>query len=459
MPRKQSTRREFLKAAAITGAAASLLGSAACAPGDNRQKMARRAPRYAPKTQELRIAYVGTGGIGGYHLEKTRELGIHCPCFCDVDTERMGKAAEFWPMAKRYQDYREMFEREGKNFDAVMVGTPDHMHYPITLRAMQMGKHVYTQKPLTHTVWEARELAKAAAEYPVVTQMGNQGHANEGNRITYEWIRGGFIGDVLETHTWTDRPVWPQGMNLPEETTVAPGNLKWDAWVGAAPMRDYAKDAYHPFNWRGWLDFGAGALGDMACHTMDNVFWSLEPGYPTRITPLAMSSLNDVAFPKSSIIKWDFPRRGSRKAFSAFWYDGGLRPMTPPELELERRLPSTGALFIGTKATILVSGDYGESPRIIPDTLRKEIGKPPQLLERSPGHVEEWVAACKGEQAIEYPGSNFSYAGPMTETILLGNIALRIGRALDYDGAAMRFTNMPEANQYLSKEYREGWAG
>ncbi|MCA9245188.1 MAG: Gfo/Idh/MocA family oxidoreductase, partial [Phycisphaerales bacterium] len=236
MPQEeQSTRRDFLKAAAASGAAATLLGSVACAPRDSRVTVTRRAPIYTPKIERLRIAYIGTNGIGNYHLEKTRELGITCPCFCDVDTDRMGKAVEFWPGATRYQDYRKMFEREAKNFDAVMVGTPDHHHYPATLMAMKLGKHVYTQKPLTHTVWEARELAKAAQTYPVVTQMGNQGHANEGNRITYEWIRGGFIGDVLETHTWTDRPVWPQGMGAPEETNPVPPNLDWDSWIGVAP--------------------------------------------------------------------------------------------------------------------------------------------------------------------------------------------------------------------------------
>jgi len=350
-----------------------------------------------------------------------------------------------------------MFDKEHKNFDAVMIGTPDHHHYPATMIAMQLGKHVYTQKPLTHTPWEARQLAAAAKKYKVATQMGNQGHAMEGWRLVYEWIHSGALGDIIETHTWTDRPVWPQGMARPEGTDPVPANLNWDAWLGPAPERPYKDKAYHPFVWRGWWDFGAGAPGDMACHTMDVIFWALVRGHPKDVAPIAVTAVNKGAFPTASMGRWEFPARGKRPPFVAHGYDGDLRPTTPTALELNRKLPDTGNLFVGTKATLLVQGDYGETPRVIPETKMREIGKPPRLLERSPGHVQEWLMAAAGEQPIDFPKSNFAYAGPMSETLLLGNIALRVGRRLEWNGEKLEFTNVPEANQYVTKEYRSGW--
>ncbi|MBN2447506.1 MAG: Gfo/Idh/MocA family oxidoreductase [Phycisphaerae bacterium] len=454
---KQTNRRVFLKSAAVAGAALAL-GTSGCATSAPRRKWQPRtymAPK--PPGGKLRIAFIGTGGIGGYHLEHASEFDIVCPCYCDVDTSRMGKAAEMHPNAKPYQDYRQMFDKEHKNIDAVMVGTPDHHHYPATMIAMQLGKHVYTQKPLTHTPWEARQLAEAMKKYQVATQMGNQGHASEGWRLIYEWINSGAIGDVVETHTFTDRPVWPQGVELPAEASPVPATLDWDVWLGPAKPRDYHDKTYHPFSWRGWWDFGAGALGDMACHTMDGVFWALDPGHPSSVEPVATTPMVGDSFPKASAIKWEFPRNGKRRAFTAYWYDGGLRPKFPKDLEIGRNMPATGNLFIGTKGTLMVQGDYGESPRIIPETRMKEIGKPPQMLERSPGHVNEWILAASGEKPIDFPKSNFAYAGPMTESILLGNIALRMARRLEWDGEKMEFTNIPEANQYVTKEYRDGW--
>ncbi len=471
-----SSRRTFLKSALLTGATLAASSGFGCAkPGPKVAAKSEPAPPppppgakpeeqlppefelVEPYFRDLRIAYIGTGGIGGYHLENTARHDVQCPCFCDVDRRRMERYAKRFPKAKMYQDYREMLDKEHKNIDAVMVGTPDHHHYPATMIAMQLGKHVYTQKPLTHTPWEARQLLEASRKYRVATQMGNQGHAGEGWRVTYEFIRSGAIGEVTETHTWTNRPVWPQGMNRPQETDVVPPELNWDAWVGPAPERPFKKGAYHPFNWRGWWDFGAGALGDMACHTMDGIFWALAPGHPTAIEPLAYTPVTPEAFPNAAVIKWEFPARGDMPAFDAYWYDGGLKPTTPAALELGRELPTTGNLFVGTKATLMVSGDYGQSPRIIPEAKMREIGKPPKLLERSPGHVIEWLMACVGEQPLDYPKSNFAYAGPMTEAILLGNVALRVGRRLEWDGASMRFTNVPAANKYVSKEYRSGW--
>ncbi|MBU0639742.1 MAG: Gfo/Idh/MocA family oxidoreductase [Planctomycetes bacterium] len=454
---QRSTRRSFIKTVAATGVtvAAGVSGCASGRSGGPRPEY-RIPSLLSPRRDKLRIAFIGTGGIGGYHLDKTKDLGIDCPCFCDVDTAQMGKAAELYPQASRYQDYREMFDKEHRNIDAVMVGIPDHHHYPATILAMQLGKHVYTQKPLTHTPWEARQLAKAALKYKVATQMGNQGHALEGWRLVYEWIHSGALGDVTEVHTWTDRPIWPQGLGRPEGEDPVPEQLAWDIWLGPAPVRPFKKDVYHRFAWRGWWDFGAGALGDMACHTMDCMFASLDPGYPTAVEPIASTPITDEAFPNAAIIKWEFPSNGKRPAFAAYWYDGQLRPPRPAELEPQRNMPQSGNLFIGTKEKLLVSGDYGNSPRIIPETRMKQVGKPKELLERSPGHVEEWVMAAKGEKPIDYPKSNFAYAGPFTETVLLGNIALRVGHRLEWDGAKMAFTNTA-ANQYVSKEYRSGW--
>lgn len=455
-------RRTFIKGLSLAGAGVIGSGLAGCSVRDPKMTTdAQRfdAPPYAPGDQKVRLAFIGTGGMGGAHVEQTRELGVTCPCFCDVDTNEWSKALELYPQAKGYQDYREMFDKEHKNFDAVMIGTPDHHHFPATIIAMQLGKHVYTQKPLTHTPWEARELAKAAKRYRVATQMGNQGHAGEGWRLVYEWIRSGALGHVVEVHTWTNRPGgwWPQGVPRPEGEDAVPGNLNWDVWLGPAPTRPFKADTYHRFKWRGWWDFGCGALGDMACHTMDGLFWALNPGHPRAVEPVAMSPFNGETFPTSTMVKWEFPGRPGQRPFDAYWYDGGLRPTLPADLELSRSLPETGNLFIGTKASLLVSGDYGESPRVYPETKMKKIGRPKRMIERSPGHMQEWLMACRDERPIDYPKSNFAYAGPMTEAILLGNIAIRMGRRLEWDGASMKFTNVPEANAFVTKEYRQGW--
>ncbi|MBK9119177.1 MAG: Gfo/Idh/MocA family oxidoreductase [Phycisphaerales bacterium] len=459
-----NSRREFLKHGLAVAGMAVVGGLAGCASPGKREPGPRWAsslpaarPLRAPRREQLRIAFIATGGIGGHHLETTKEAGILCPCYCDVDTQRMDMARELYPAAKAYQDYRRLFEEMGSEFDAVMIGTPDHHHYPATMLALQMGKHVYLQKPLTHTVWEARQLTEAAARYGLATQMGNQGHALEGWRLVYEYVHSGVLGDIVETHTWSDRPIWPQGMGRPEGESPVPAHVDWDLWLGPAPERPYVEKVYHPFTWRGWWDFGTGALGDMACHTMDGIFWALDPGYPTSVEPVASSAITEEAFPNAAVVRWDFPKRGKRKAFSAYWYDGGLRPTTPAVLEYGRRIPPTGSLFIGTDAALVVSGDYGSSSRIIPEARMKEVGKPPQLLERSPGHVEEWLLACSGLESIDFPKSRFAYSGPMCETVLLGNVALRVGRRLEWDGANLRITNVPEANAFLTKEYRAGW--
>ena len=442
-------RRDFLRGTSIAAAAA-LTGRALAQD--------KKPPAKAPLSDNLpRIAFIGTGGMGGGHVKTFDKMGIVCPCYCDVDIGRQKDAAKRFPDAKAYQDYRVMLDKHAKDIDGVAIGVPDHHHYPATIIAMQLGIACYTQKPLTHTCWEARELTKAAKKYKVATQMGNQGHAGEGWRLVYEWINSGMIGEVKEIHSWTNRPIWPQGMDRPKGKDDVPDALAWDNWIGPAPMRPYKKDTYHSFKWRGWWDFGCGSIGDMGCHTMDGVFWAMDPGYPTAVTPIAIQNFKNDAFPAGSIIKWEFPAKGKRPGFDAYWYDAALLPPRPPELEASRRLPKTGNLFVGTKATILVQGDYGGSPRIIPEPKMKEIGKPPKMLERSPGHYQEWYMAVKGEKPIDFPKSNFAYAGPMTETIALGNVAVRAQQRIEWDGPNLKVTNCPKANEYVTKEYRKDW--
>jgi predicted dehydrogenase len=464
-----TSRRQFLKAMAVGGAAVGLAGLTGCSLGKSGGSSEPKVNILtSSRPGQLRVAFIGTGGIGKMHLEKFDELGVECPCFCDVDSRCWGEVKDRWPHARGYRDYREMFDKQQKDFDAVSIAIPDHSHFPATVLSMKAGKAVYTQKPLTHTVWEARQLTRMNQQYKVATQMGNQGHGMQGWRITYEWIKSGAIGDVVEVHTWTNRPVWPQGLCRPEGWDPIPAALDWEAWIGSAPMRPFKSkwdkaingkylEVYHPFVWRGWFDFGSGALGDMACHTQDSIFAVMDPGYPTSVEPIQVDGMTDESFPGKSIIKWEFPARNGRPGFASYWYDGGLKPKRPADMDEGDKLPDTGNLYIGTKGTLLVNGDYGDSPRIIPEARRKQLKKPPKLLERSPGNYVEWVEAAKGNKPREYCMSNFSYAGPMTETILLGNVALRAGRKIEWDGANLRITNIPEANKYLSKEYRAGW--
>jgi predicted dehydrogenase len=436
----RTSRRRFLQRVAAAGAALPVFMSSRAKAQD--------------KHPDLRVAFIGTGGMGGGHVEEMSKIGVSCPCYCDVDTNNQGKAKEKYPNATAYQDYRRMFDKEARNIDAVMVGTPDHHHFPATIIAMQLGINVYTQKPLTQTVWEARILQRAAKRYNVVTQMGNQGHAGEDWRRLYEIIHAGGIGDVKAVHTWTDRPIWPQGIDRPEGSDPVPPNLDWDVWLGPGPVRPFKSRAYHPFVWRGWWDYGAGALGDMACHTMDGMFWSLDPGWPTAVEPVVINNKTAETFPNSSIIKWEFPAKGDRLEFVQYWYDGGLKPDRPADLEEGRELPGTGNLFVGTKGTLIIAGDYGSGITTIPEPLINEIGDPPKLLERSPGHYIEWVLACKGEGKT---WSNFDYAAPMTETILLGNVAVHVGERIEWDGEKVEITNLPDANRYINKDYRDGW--
>jgi predicted dehydrogenase len=444
MNRSRTSRRSFLKYSARTVAAT--VGT-----GYWSQHVA--AESRSPN-EKLNIAFIGTDGQAVYHLAALASLGHNCPCFCDVDTVRMARAAAAWPKAARYQDYRRMLDKHQREIDAVYVTVPDHHHYPASMMAIQLGKHVHCEKPLTHSIWEARQLTLAARQQRVATQMGIQGHAMSKWRELITMIRAGHIGKVREVHSWSDRPIWPQGIARPAEMPTVPATLDWDVWLGPAPQRPY-HEVYHPFNWRGWHDFGTGALGDMACHQLDGMFWLLDPAPPTSVEVVASSVQNDETYPVQSVIRWRYPAKGSEPEFTVYWYDGGLLPSRPPELDADHELPKMGCYFVGDRGTLISADWFGDQPQFLPLARMKEIKMPAELaIPASPGHHEEFVAACKGGPPA---GANFDYAGPMTEAILLGNLALRVGKPIRWDATNLRAVDVPEADRFIRREYRKGW--
>jgi predicted dehydrogenase len=388
---------------------------------------------------------------------------------------------EHLPRAVRYQDFRQMLDRQ-KDIDAVVIATPDHMHATIALAAMDLGKHVYVQKPLTWSVAEARQLSKKAKSTRLATQMGNQGHSWDDARTAVEYVWADAIGEVREVHVWTNRPLgyWPQGIPRPEARTPPPNGfrwngpglearlatsmagtypkpqgLAWDLFLGVAPAVEY-HPVYHPFNWRGWTDWGCGAIGDMGAHLMDHSVWALDLGYPTTIETLA-TPFNGACFPNATMTVYEFPARNGKPAVKLTWYDGGLKPPKPIELGDNEELSGTGgALLVGSKGKLL-HDTYGKNPRLLPDSLHKAFGKPAQKLARIPyeNHEMNWVDAAKGKTAASCP---FEYASRLTEIMLLGVVALKAGRKIQYDAANMRVTNVQAANQYLEREPRSGWS-
>ena len=367
---------------------------------------------------------------------------------CDVDLDYAGKAIESYPKAKIYQDFRKMFDAE-KEIDAVVIATPDHTHAVIAMEAMRRGKHVFCQKPLTRTVFEARELARFSAETGVATQMGNQGHASEGARLIKEWLTDGAIGDVREVAVWTNRPIWPQGdIERPAEQVAVPEKLNWDLWLGPAPNKPYHPDVCH-FNWRGWRDYGTGAVGDMGAHLIDHPFWALELGQPLTVQA-SSTAYSDDAYPLATVVTYEFPARGTRPPVKMTWMDGGLTPPRPDEMEPGRRMGTggSGVLYYGDKG-ILMHGDYGNGPRLVPETAMEAYQKPEPTLPRSPGIHEEWIEAIKNGAKST---TDFSYAGPLTETMLLGNVAVFMkekNTKLEWDAENMRFSNLEQANDLL----------
>jgi predicted dehydrogenase len=506
------SRRKFLAnagtgVAAITIVPRHVLGRGFTAPSDM-----------------LNIAGVGVGGMGRNNLTNLASQNI--VALCDVDWDYAGKSFErldidaqnlksrldqpdpqpvagqppivfdrvkaqkrldgmirlkneHWPKAKRYQDYREMLERQ-KDIDAVVVATADHMHAPIALAAMDLNKHVYVQKPLTWSVDESRRLARRSKELKIATQMGNQGHSFDDARTTVEYIRAGAIGEVREIHVWTNRPLgfWPQGVPRPEPLNApadtlrwngqgvtareanafagsypVPDTLAWDLFLGVGPRVEY-HPIYHPFNWRGWVDWGVGAIGDMGAHLIDHSMWALDLGFPTSVETVS-TPFNGASYPLATQTFYEFAARGTMPPVKMTWYDGGLLPHKPEELGEEELNKGGGVLLVGSKGK-LMHDTYGLKPRLLPQSLNDSYGKPPQKLPRIPGedHEMNWVDAAKGKTEAS---CSFEYGARLTEVMLLGVVSLRAGKKITYDGENMRIINVAQANDFLRREYREGW--
>jgi predicted dehydrogenase len=440
------TRRQFMGGLAISSAAFMVVPNRVLGLGGS-----------TSANEKLNIAGIGIGGQGGADINEMKSENI--VALCDVDWAHAAGTFKRFPQAKRHKDFRKMLE-EQKDIDAVVVGTPDHLHAFASMAAIKMGKHVYCEKPLTHSVWEARQVAQAARQYKVATQMGNQGQASEETRRLSELVWAGAIGPVREAHIWTDRPsnglfaeYWPQGVARPKDTPPVPDTLSWDLWLGPAPERPY-NPAYLPFKWRGWWDFGTGALGDIGCHAMDPVFRALKLGAPTSVEATS-TRVNEETYPLGSTVTYHFPARGEMPPVKLVWYDGGLRPPRPEGLEDGQVMGTNGRLLIGDKGVMLGN-------RVVPESRRKEFEETPRSIPRSPGHYKEWIEACKGGKP---GGSNFDWAGPLAEAVLLGNVALRSKLREDmtrykllWDASNLRITNLPEANQFLRREYRQGWS-
>jgi len=410
-------------------------------------------PGQTPPSDRLNIAGVGVGGMGHHDIQRVGNENIFA--LCDVDAAHAAKSFRKFPKAKVYKDFRVMFDKE-KSIDAVMTATPDHNHAVVTMAALKRGKHVYCQKPLTHSVYEAREVAKAAKEAGVATQMGNQGQATESARVLQEMVMDGAVGNVLEIHGWTNRKrfITPRGLPRPKGNPPVPKTLEWDLWLGPAPHRPY-NPAYLPFRWRGWWDFGTGVLGDIGCHNFSSIFKALKLGAPSTIEACssndqASEEIRRESAPVSSIVRFTFPEKDGRAAVKLTWWDGGMMPPHPEELESNRKMGGgDGMLYIGDKGKIL-------GHRLIPEKRMKEYGRPPKVLPRSPGHYREWIEACKGGKPA---GSNFvDHAGALAEIVLLGNIAIRTRKRLEWDPVKMCFPNAPDANAYINPPYREGWS-
>jgi len=496
------SRRTFVKTLTTTGAGLAIVPRHVLGRG------------LTPPSDRLNIAGVGVGGMGKINLLNLA-LENNIVALCDVDWDYAGKAwdtldadltrererlpsvteeparsrsvervrslekilAEDRPRMKRYRDYREMLERQ-KDIDAVVVATPDHMHAVIAMAAMDLGKHVYVQKPLTWSVQEARQLARKAKGSKLATQMGNQGHSWDDGRRAVEWVRGGAIGEIREVHVWTNRPLayWPQGIPRPQpQRNLAdlkwnmsgvmarlsnamglysvPDTLSWDLFLGPGPQVEY-HPVYHPFNWRGWVDWGVGAIGDMGAHLIDHAYWALDLEFPTTVETVS-TPFDKACYPTATTTFYEFAARGAQPAVKLTWYDGGLMPPRPEELGDEALNPTGGAILVGTKGK-LIYDTYGLNSRLLPKSLHDAVGTPKQLLPRiATSHENNWADAAKGKGD---PSTPFEYAARLTEVMLLGIVALRAGGKIHYDGASMRVTNNTAANEFLSRDYRPGWS-
>jgi predicted dehydrogenase len=463
---RKTTRRRFIGQSAAIGAGFWI--------GSQAVSKAQDSP-----LQSLSAACVGVGGKGGSDTSHIGEQGVSIVGLCDVDGGTLTKKGREFPDAKKFTDYREMLDQLGDKVDIVTVSTPDHNHAAAAIKAMRMKKHVYCQKPLTWSIYEARMMREVAKENGVVTQMGNQGTSEDGLREAVEVIRSGAIGDVSEVHIWSNRPVWPQGVGRPAGEDPIPEGLNWDAWIGPAPMRPFKDGVYHSFNWRGWVDFGTGALGDMACHTTNMPVMALELWDPVAVTAVKNPGIFEgETFPGSSSLMFEFPKRGNLPPCNFHWYDGG----NLPEDSLISQLPASfqkriqqqreggrktsGAVVVGSKGLLFSPDDYGAKYYLLPEDNYKDFKKPEQTLPRIPYKAGgdqrqkwEFISTIKGEYE---PGtmSNFGYAGRLTETILVGNLAMRAGEGqrIEWDAKSLKSTNLPAVNEFVQREYRDGWS-
>ena len=425
------TRRHFLQ----TSAAATAMLSAGVWSAS-----ARGASRSA--NEKLNIACIGTANRAAADIDGLKNESI--VALVDVDKDYLDRAAANFPTARTYADYREMLTKEAGKIDAVMVGTPDHHHAPATIRAIRAGLHVYCEKPLTHTVQEARLVAEAAKQMGVATQLGTQIHAEENYRRVVEIVQAGTIGDVVEVHVWVGKG-WGGG-ERPAEGQVPPANLSWDLWLGAAPARPFWPGIYHPANWRRWWDFGQGTLGDMACHYMDLPFWALKLRHPTHCEAEG-PAVHPETCPLGLIVRYQFPERGQLPPVKLTWYDGDR---IPQEVAGER-VPGNGVMFVGSEGKMFA--DY-DGYRLFPTDKFADFEPPERSIPDSIGHHNEWIKACKEGSPTT---CNFDYSGALTESVLLGNIAYRVGKPLEWDAENLKATNCPEADKYISKVYRAGW--
>ncbi|WP_316845383.1 Gfo/Idh/MocA family oxidoreductase [Pedobacter psychrodurus] len=470
-----SNRRDFIKTSAIAAAAFMIV-----------PRHVLGGPGYLAPSDRLLVAGIGVGGKGQSDLSMFYKSGKADIAFlCDVDDRRAANSVKAFPKAKYYKDWREMLDKEHKNFDAVSVSTPDHNHAIQALAAMQLGKHVYVQKPLTHDIYEARILTAAAKKYKVVTQMGNQGASNDGPRQMKEWYEAGLIGDVHTVYAWTDRPVWPQGIPRPTTKAEIPKELDWNLWLGTAPEKDFI-DKLVPFNWRGWWDYGTGALGDMGCHLIEAPFSVLNLKYAKEVEASVGSVYVDEfkrgyfpeSCPPSSHVTLKFPKTNKTKGdVTLHWMDGGIQPERPEELEANETFGDggNGTLFIGTKGKMM-SETYSANPKLLPLSRNKDIKVAPKYArvpDGANGHYKQWVEAAIAGYGKQEVSSPFEIAGPLTEALLMANLAIRsfdIQKTVNgkttypgrytkmlWDNDNMKVTNFDEANQFVKREYRKGW--
>ena len=464
---EQHSRRKFVKNVSAVAAGffiipRHVLGRGFIAPSD-----------------KLNIAGIGAGGKGESDLsEFAKSPNANIAFLCDVDDRQAVKSRARFPKAKYYKDYREMLAKEGKNIDAVSVSTPDHSHAVAALAAMRMGKHVYVQKPMTHDIYEARILTQAAQKYKVVTQMGNQGASFDGVRKMQDWFNAGLIGDATNIYCWTNRPVWPQGFGKPTTKDEMPKELDWNLWLGPTAFEEY-HNGYVPFNWRGYPSFGTGALGDMGCHIIDPAFKTAGLGYPSEVECSVVDLYQEMwhptyhpdSFPAGATLKLKFPGKNGKPDTYLHWMDGGLRPERPDELGPDEPMGDDGggAIIVGTKGKMMCS-TYGNNATLLPTSRSLEVNQAPVIKRVPEGHYVQWVNACIAGFGKNELSSTFDYAGPLTETILMGNLALRswniknekgkfTGRKkLLWDAANMKITNFDEANQFVKRTYRDGYS-